>query len=122
MTIVRQENNTLKMYQGDTGRIKFTGFKTDKNYLISFSIYNSKREFITELKQNTEKSDSLIFKITQEISNKLTVAPNLIYETYYYGLKYNDAETGSENTIIMKNSKFGELNKLIVFPIKTEGL
>ena len=90
--------------------------------MISFSIYNSKREFITELKQNTEKSDSLIFKITQEISNKLTVAPNLIYETYYYGLKYNDAETGSENTIIMKNSKFGELNKLIVFPIKTEGL
>ena len=122
MTIKKDRDNTIKMYQGDTGRIRFKGFKTDKNYLISFVIYNSKRKIISEIKIYTEKQDYITVNITQDISNKLTVAPNLSYETYYYGIKKNNIDTKTEDTMTIGNSKFGEQNKFIVFALKAEGI
>ena len=122
MTIIKDKNNILKMYQGDTGRIKFKGFPTDKNYKVCFSILNNRNKIISEIQENSNKKESIIFKITQDISNKLIVAPNLRSQTYYYGIKLCDLEIDKEKTMNIGSCKFGEKNKIIVFPKKAEGI
>lgn len=122
MTIKKDSDNTIKMVCGDTGKIKFKGLPVDENYVVSFVILNSKKGIITELKTETNKDSAVVFNITQEISNKLTVVPNLEYQTYYYGLKLCNSETNEENTITIKPCKFGEMNKFIVFPLNAEGI
>ena len=116
------ENYNITLYQGDTGRIKFKGFPTDKNYKVCFSILNNKNKIISEVQEDSSKKESIIFKITQDISNKLIVAPNLRSQTYYYGIKLCDIEMKEEKTMNIGSCKFGEKNKIIVFPRKAEGI
>jgi len=122
MTIKKDSDNTIKMVKGDTGRIKFKGLPTDRNYIVFFVILNSKKEIVTELQTAANKNTAVVFNITQDISNKLTVVSNLEFQTYYYGLKLCDNDTKEENTITIKPCKFGEMNKLIVFPLNAEGI
>ena len=82
------ENGNITLIQGDSGSLVINGLKTDKNYTVFFAIQDSNRKPVgNELQVNTNKASSIVFELTGDFTDLLTVPQNASWEIYYYGVK-----------------------------------
>ena len=115
-------NGNITMLQGDSGTIVVNGLDPLKNYKIYFAIQDKNRNNIgNELYVNSNKSSSVIFELSGDYTDLMTVPKNKLYEIYYYGIK-QCSEDGLEDTLLINNSKIGNINTITVFPKKVEGI
>lgn len=112
----------ISLIQGDSGTITISGLNTDKNYTIYFAIQNKNRETVaSELQVSSNHSSFVIFKLTAEYTDLLTVKKNEDFAIYYYGIKMCNEESQKEDTVLIGGSQIGDKNRIIVFPKKVEG-
>ena len=102
------ENGNITLIQGDSGSLVINGLKTDKNYTCLL------------LQVNTNKASSIVFELTGDFTDLLTVPQNASCEIYYYGVKLCSDST-FEDTLLIGNGDIGSLNTITVFPKKVEG-
>lgn len=115
------ENGNITLIQGDSGSILINGLKTDKNYAVYFAIQDTNRKPIgNELYVNTNKASSVVFELTGDFTDLLTIPKNKSYEIYYYGIKLC-SDNGFEDTLIIGNGNIDTVNTITVFPKKVEG-
>ena len=115
------ENGNITLIQGDSGSLVINGLKTDKNYTVFFAIQDSNRKPVgNELQVNTNKASSIVFELTGDFPDLLTVPQNASCEIYYYGVKLC-LDKNFEDTLIIGNSDIGTPNTITVFPKKVEG-
>lgn len=128
MSIEITKNGIVKIIQGDTGEMAVDGIPTDKNYEVYFAIRKKDRTLVTpEMKKETDGKDTVIFKITKEISELLEVPENSMCQVYYWGVKLCDPDTGNEDTMRIgecacRNGYFGKWNRLYAYPKISEGI
>lgn len=123
MPIKVSADGTIKMYRGDTGTIRLCGIPTDDDYTVCFAIQNASREPIgDEIKVHSAHESEVKIKIDQVLSNKLKVEGDKKLETYYYGVKVCSSDKQVENTAFVGGNDFGMLNKIVVYPLKCEGV
>ena len=116
------ENGDITLIQGDSGTIFINGINTDKNYTIYLAIRDKNRKPIgDELYVSSNKSSTVVFELTGEYTDLMTVPKNEVYEIYYYGIK-QCSDDGLENTLLIGNSEIGYQNTITVFPKKVEGI
>lgn len=116
------ENGDIEMVQGDSGSIVIEGLSTDKNYTVWLGIQDSKRRSIgDEIYVYSNNQPSVIFTLTSDFTDLLTVGKNKPYEVYYYGIKVCAPEENIEDTLILGNGTIGDCNTITVFPKKVEG-
>jgi hypothetical protein len=115
------EQGNITMYQGDTGHFNANGLNTDKNYYVYFAIQDENRNPIgNEIMVRSNFQTIAPFYIDQGLSNLLKVDREEEYHVYYYGIKVC-TEEGDEDTMLIGNSKVGDLNTITVYPKKAEG-
>ena len=121
MALYIDENGIITLIQGDSGEIVVSGLDSSANYDVYFAIQTLKRKPIaSELMVKSNFSDTVKFVLTPEFTDLLTVPKNKDYETYQYGLKI--CANGSEDTLIVANNDYGDINQLIVYPKIVEGV
>ena len=121
MALNIDENGTIYIYQGDSGDIVVSGLSTDKDYQVYFSVKNSKRETIgSELMVNSNYRSSVTFSLTSDFTNLFVVPEDEEFMVYNYGLKMCFDDT-IEDTLLVANAEYGQLNNIIVFPKRVEG-
>lgn len=115
------ENGNITLVQGDSGTLVINGLNTDRNYLLYLAIQDKNRKPVgNELFVNSNKSPTIIFELTGDFTDLMSVPQNETYEIYYYGVKQCDGN-GYEDTLIIGNTDIGYQNTITVFPKKVEG-
>ncbi|OLA74750.1 MAG: hypothetical protein BHW62_03725 [Acinetobacter sp. CAG:196_36_41] len=115
------ESGNITMIQGDSGSLVINGLKTDKNYTVYFAIQDINRKPVgNELHVNTNKASSIVFELTGDFTDLLTVSPNASCAVYYYGVKLC-SDNNFEDTLLIGNGDIGSINTITVFPKKVEG-
>lgn len=115
------ENGNITLIQGDSGSLVINGLKTDKNYTVYFAIQDINRKPVgNELHVNTNKASSIVFELTGDFTDLLTVSPNASCAVYYYGVKLC-SDNNFEDTLLIGNGDIGSINTITVFPKKVEG-
>lgn len=122
MSQIIESDATMKVIQGDSFYFPFYDIPHDKDYLLSVGIFDSNRNFMFELSARTEHKRTLRIEVEKTLSDLLTVFKSYKFQTYYYGAKLSDTETGQEDTCTVNNKDYGSLNRLIVYPKQSEGL
>lgn len=116
------DKGNITCIQGDDGKLTINGLPVDKNYTLYFAIQDKNRKPIgTEISVSTNRFKSAVFSITSSLTDLLTVKNNEDTATYYYGIKLCDSATGLEDTLLLGNSKIGDVNTITVYPKKVEG-
>ena len=122
MAIAIDENGTISLYQGDSGEIAVSGLDNTKNYMIYFAIQDKKRNLIgSELQVTANKTNSIIFFLTSDYTDLLTVPAGKSYEIYTYGIKACEVESSVEDTLFISDGNYGDQNMIIVYPRKVIG-
>lgn len=122
MAFVVDDNGNITLVQGDSGQLTVNGLNTDKNYTLYLAIQDSKRNPIgSEIVVNSNGAESVIFVLSPELTNLLTVKRRDESAEYYYGIKVCDESTDFEDTLLIGNSDIGDLNTITVYPKKVEG-
>lgn len=116
MFIIDEETGNMIIRQGDS--YNFTVEGVDDSYTLYYSVYNVNREILWEISTNPVNTVAT-FNITPKYSTQMTVPVNRKTETYYYGLKR--CKDGYEDTLIVGDKDVGDLNKITVYPLITEG-
>ena len=117
------EYGNITMIQGDSGTLEVSGLNTDKNYTVYFGVRDKNRKPVgNEIYVNTNKRDSVLFTLTPDFTDLLTVNKNETAGIYYYGLKLCDSENSLEDTLIPIGLDIGSCNTITVFPKKVEGV
>lgn len=102
MSLYRKNETDLQMYCGDTGSLRIDGLPVDKNYKVYFEVTRaSSLEKIFEIMVEARGESSVIFDISAENSNLLTVKNINAPEIFYWGVKICD-EDGTEDTLLPK--------------------
>lgn len=115
------KNGNITMVQGDSGSLIINGLKTDKNYTVYLAIQDTKRNPVgNELRVNTNKSSSVVFELTGDFTDLMTVPKNESHAIYYYGIKLC-SDDSYEDTLIIGDGDIGSSNSIIVYPKKVEG-
>lgn len=123
MALTVDENGNLTITQGDTGTLVVGGLDTSKNYKVYFAIQNKKREAVgDELIVSSNNSDTVVFKLTGDLTDLLTVPEKSKTETYYYGIKLCSVTDNTEDTLVVNNGDMGDTNIITVYPKKVEGI
>ncbi len=121
MAFTIDENGNISLIQGDSGSLVISGLDTSKNYKIYLAIQDKNRKPIgNELYVNSNKSNSVVFEMTGDFTDLMTVPKNETCEFYYYGIK-QCYDNGYENTLIIGSNDIGYQNTITVFPKKVEG-
>lgn len=122
MFIIDEETGDIITRQGDTWTIQVSGI--DDSWDVYFSVYKGDtRERLFEI--DTKPVNGVTtFNITATHSNLMTVPIGKRTAVYYYGIKRCKVigETSVEDTVIIGNKNVGDLNKLTVYPLITEGV
>ena len=122
MAFIIDSNGNIELVQGDSGTLEITGLETDKNYTVYFAIQDEDRNAIgSEIVVTTNKSDSVAFEITADLTDLLSVKSDEDTATYYYGIKLCYEDTGLEDTLLIGDSEIGDKNEITVYPKKVEG-
>ena len=122
MAIAIDEKGTISLYQGDSGEIAVSGLDNTKNYMIYFAIQDKKRNLIgSELQVTANKTNSIIFFLTSDYTDLLTVPAGKSYEIYTYGIKACEVESSVEDTLFISDGNYGDQNMIIVYPRKVIG-
>ena len=122
MFIMDEETGDAVTRQGDTFSISVSGI-TD-GWQVFFSVYRgSDRSILFEI-ESAPSNDVTTFDITAAQSNLMTVPNGKKTEIYYYGIKRCKEVDGKmvEDTVIIGNKDVGDLNKITVYPLTTEGV
>lgn len=122
MAFIVDDYGNITLVQGDSGQLTVNGLNTDKNYTLYLAIQDSKRNPIgSEIVVNSNGAESVIFVLSPELTNLLTVKRRDESAEYYYGIKVCDESTDFEDTLLISNSDIGDLNTITVYPKKVEG-
>lgn len=122
MAFVVDDYGNITLVQGDSGQLTVNGLNTDKNYTLYLAIQDSKRNPIgSEIVVNSNGAESVIFVLSPELTNLLTVKRRDESAEYYYGIKVCDESTDFEDTLLIGDSDIGDLNTITVYPKKVEG-
>lgn len=129
MAIFVGKDGSIKIYRGDSGNVKVSGFPEGSSYLVSFAITDpSTGEIILERDVRNEGSASVIFSFAPEEIEVMMVDVGAKYRIYNYGIKLCD-DNGREDTLIPKvtmdaagNPVFSKPAKIYCYPKYAEGL
>jgi len=117
MFIMDDVTGDMTVRQGDTYTFVVSGISDD--WVVYYSVYRkSDRHIIFEV-SSTPINEETTFNITAAQSNLLTVPTEKKTELYYYGIKR--CKEGIEDTVLIGDKEVGELNKILVYPLITEG-
>ena len=116
MFIIDEETGNMTVRQGDSYEFTVEGVTDD--WKLYYSVYDANRVIKFETNE-TPVDGSATFHITPAMSNLLTVPTEKKTEIYYYGLKR--CKEGIEDTLIVGDKSVSDLNKIIVYPLTTEG-
>jgi len=117
MAINVDENGTITLIQGDSGELNISGFNNKINYDVYLAIKDTEgNPIIKELNAKSNFSDTVIFVLTSDITNMLTVPANKDFEIYNYGIKCCSTSLNLEDTLIVANGDYETLNQMIVYP------
>lgn len=121
MSLFIDDDGTITLIQGDSGEVVVSGLDTSSNCDVYFAIQNLKRQpVISELKVQSNFSDTVTFVLTAELTDLLTVSKNKEYEIYQYGIKICTENT--EDTVLIGNKDYGSINQIVVYPKIVEGV
>ena len=116
------KNGNISMIQGDSGLITIRGLNPNKNYTVYSAIQDINRNPVgAELFVSSNNSPDVIFQLTGDYTDLLTVKKNEPCAIYYYGLKICDETTQREDTLIVGSDEIGGINTITVYPKKVEG-
>lgn len=122
MAFIVDDYGNITLVQGDSGQLTVNGLNTDKNYTLYLAIQDSKRNPIgSEIVVNSNGAESVIFVLSPELTNLLTVKRRDESAEYYYGIKVCDESTDFEDTLLIGDSQIGDVNTITVYPKKVEG-
>lgn len=117
------ENGDISLVQGDSGFLVIDGIDTDKNYTVYFAVQDKNRKPIGgEVFVSSNNSSSVIFQLTGDFTDMLTVGKDEPFGIYYYGVKVCDSTSQMENTLVLGSGDIGSLNTITVYPKKVEGI
>ena len=117
------KNGNISMIQGDSGMITVRGLNPNKNVVVYFAIQNENRKPVgDELSVSSNYSSYVIFNLTGDYTDLLTVKKDEPYAIYYYGLKVCDSDLQKEDTLLIAFDEIGSLNTITVYPKKVEGI
>ena len=117
------ENGDITLIQGDSGNLTVSGINTDKDYTVFFAVQDASRNPVgTELSVNSMQRDSVVFVLTGDYTDLLTVGKNEEYAIYYYGIKICYSDDDFEDTLVLSGGDIGTLNTITVYPKKVEGI
>lgn len=120
--LIIDDDGTITLYQGDSGELVISGLDTSKNYTVYFAIQDEHRNIIgDELQVSVNNSDNVTFVLTPEFTDLLVVPPNRPYKVFYYGIKVCENGTALEDTLLIADATFGDVNRIIVYPRKVKG-
>jgi hypothetical protein len=103
--------------QGDTFSFQVSGVSDE--WTLYFSVYKpNTREILFEI-HTTPVEGVSTFDINTINSNLMTVPEGKKTEIYCYGIKR--CKDGIEDTVIVGDKDVGDLNKILVYPLITEG-
>ncbi len=123
MAFIVDENGDISLVQGDSGLLTITGIDTDKNYTVYFAIQDKNRKPIgNEIAVNTNNQSSVVFQLTGDFTDLMSVGKQEPFALYYYGVKVCDSSSQTENTLILGDGEIGSLNTITVYPKKVEGI
>ena len=121
MAFTIDKDGNISLIQGDSGTIVVNGLDTGKNYKVYLAIQDKHRKPVgNELYVSSNKSDSVVFELTGDFTDLMTVPKNETCEIYYYGIK-QCYDNGYEDTFIIGSNDIGYQNTIPVFPKKVEG-
>ena len=117
------KNGNISLIQGDSGMITIRGLNPNKNVVVYFAIQNENRRPVgNELYVNSNYSSYVIFNLTGDFTDLLTVKKGEPYAIYYYGLKVCDSDSQREETLLIALDEIGSQNTITVYPKKVEGM
>ena len=117
------ENGDISLIQGDSGYLVIEGIDTDKNYTVYFAVQDKNRKPVGgEVYVSTNYQSSVVFQLTGDFTDLLTVSKTEPYATYFYGIKVCDTTGQTEDTLVLGSGDIGSLNTIIVYPKKVEGI
>ena len=117
------ENGNITLIQGDSGTIIIDGLNPDKNYNVYLAIKDKKRNTVgNELSVTSNYSSRVIFYLTGDFTDLLTVPKDENYAVYFYGIKICDSNDNIEDTLILGNGELGDINTISVYPKEVEGV
>ena len=117
-----EKTATMTTRQGDSFSFEVEG--VDSGWTLFFSVFDIKRNILLEISAIPDENGVALFKVSPSDSNKLVVSKGKKAETYYYNFKRCtrvDEEEVIEDTLIIGDKQVSDLNKLIVYPLTTEG-
>ena len=116
-------NTTITTFQGDTCEITFTDLEEGMVIYLGVRDKKTNQLVFPEIRGVVNQDGEVTFVITPEMSNEFVVKPLEGVNTYYYGIKEVDEDTGVENTILLgDNPKFSDKYIMKVYIKKAEGL
>jgi len=101
MSLTLLDNNTIEMFQGDSGELAFNNLPNDiEDYVAYFAIQNSERVPIgSEVSIPLLGQESVTIFLTGGLTDLMTVSEDAKKETYYCGLKLCSDSQKIENTV-----------------------
>lgn len=101
MSLNLLDNNTIEMFQGDSGELVFSNLPTDKeDYVAYFAIQNSNRVPVgNEVSIPLLGQDAVTIFLSGGLTNLMTVSEDSKKETYLCGLKICSESQNTEDTI-----------------------
>ena len=116
------KNGNISMIQGDSGIITIRGLNPNKNFTVYFAIQDKNMKSIgSELSVQSNNNSYVIFTLTGDYTDLLSVKKDESCAVYYYGLKICDEESQREDTLLVSSNEIGSLNTITVYPKKVEG-
>ena len=116
------KDGNISMIQGDSGLITIRGLNPNKNFTVYFAIQDKNRKPVgRELSVSNNNGSFVVFQLTADYTDLLTVKKDEPCAVYYYGLKIYDEDTQREDTLIVSSNEMGNVNTITVYPKKVEG-
>lgn len=123
MGYITGTNGDIEIIQGDSLELVLDGVPVDQNYKIYFAIQDADRRPIGQEIMVESLMDSMVtIKVVGDYTDLLTVEEGAKYTNYYYGVKKCSEIDNTEDTLLLGNKEFGELNVIRVYPRKVAGM
>jgi hypothetical protein len=120
MFIIDEETGTITLRQGDSAEIGIEDIPNDRPYDMYFSVYDTNRNIIFELKENPVDR-AVNFKIKPKHSELLTVPVSQKTAVYYWAVKRCYEPDDFEDTMLVGDKGINDVNKVIVLPLNAQG-
>lgn len=120
MFIIDEKTGNITLRQGDNAELSIEDIPEDKEYDIYFSIYDSNRNIIFELRE-IPVNGSVTFKITPANTELLTVPDGQKTANYFWAVKRCYEPDNFEDTLIVGDKGVADVNKVLVYPKIVEG-